>query len=207
MHQPSNLYLDATHRLLSYLKRLSTYVYFSPLQALSSLLAIVTLIGLVVHLHDNLPLDTASFLVQVQFYVKVKSNLLFPTLFLSWILSYDVYYSKDCLVSLLASRPWPSLIISPLFCDNQAALHVVVNTVFQEHTKNIEIDCHIVQEKRQAGLHVHPISTTYQLAYVFTKAFSKDHFHFLLGKLLLQKFYAPAWGEVIARFTEIQLNH
>lgn len=85
-----------------------------------------------------------------------------------------------------------------LFCDNQSALHIAANPVFHERTKHLEIDCHVVREKLQAGvLKLLPIPTALQVADMFTKALQPRFFQGFVSKLgLVNIFPPPACGRV-----------
>lgn len=77
-----------------------------------------------------------------------------------------------------------------LYCDNKAGVYIKNNSVYQERSKHIEVDCHFIIEKIKNK----EIVTTFvglqdELADIFTKWLAKSHTHQICFKLGLFDIY------------------
>ena len=95
----------------------------------------------------------------------------FELLWLRWLL-------KDLGVSTSSA--------TPLYCDNQSAIHIAHNDVFHERTKYIEITCHFIRYHLVHGaLKLISVFSKDQLVDIFTKSHPKGRLRTLVDNLKL----------------------
>ena len=90
------------------------------------------------------------------------------------------------LCDLLTELGFSKIQPTPLHADNTSAIQIAANPVYHECTKHIEVDCHSIREAYDHHVITLPhISTTLQIADIFTKSMTCQRHNFLVGKLML----------------------
>jgi hypothetical protein len=78
-----------------------------------------------------------------------------------------------------------------LLCDNQSSIRLVHNPVHHNRTKHIQIRYHFIREKQEEGeIDIVYVTTTHQLADIFTKSLPTPQFMFLRSRIGIQNSFS-----------------
>ncbi|KAI0518628.1 hypothetical protein KFK09_006064 [Dendrobium nobile] len=99
-------------------------------------------------------------------------------------LTSDIVWLRRLLLDFGIPQDYPT----DLHCDNMSAIALANNPMFHSRTKHIEIDQKFLRDHiQQTNIRLLPISTTDQVADIFTKPLSTPRFVFLRDKLTVSK--------------------
>ncbi|XP_020203929.1 uncharacterized protein LOC109789404 [Cajanus cajan] len=94
----------------------------------------------------------------------------------------EIIWLRGLLTELGLSQAQPT----PLHVDNTSAIQIAANPVYHERTKHIEVDCHSIRDAYDRRvINLPHVSTSIQIADIFTKTLPRQRHNFLLGKLML----------------------
>lgn len=102
----------------------------------------------------------------------------------------------QAMATLICELQWISYILKDLcinlhlpikfYCDSKATIYIASNPVFHEHTKHLDIDCHIVRNQLQQGFILPQyVPCTDEIADIFTKALPEPAHSSFMSKLSL----------------------
>lgn len=101
----------------------------------------------------------------------------------------EMIWLRQLLHELSVTTPIPM----SLYCDNKAAISIARNPVQHDHTKYIEVDRHFIREKILAILVCTPyVTTEQQLTDILIKGIPKVQLHEIISKLRMYDIHAPA---------------
>ncbi|XP_019170444.1 PREDICTED: uncharacterized protein LOC109166015 [Ipomoea nil] len=202
LDKPTHLHLQATHRVLRYIKSAPGQGLFTffPASSDMSLKAFSDADwGACI---DSIKSVTSFFIFLGQALISWKSKKQATISKSSSEAEYMALAATTCEVQwimyLLAEFGLLSTTPTSIYCDSKSAIAIAENPVFHERTKHIEIDCHLVREKAQKGIiKLFHVSSTNQLADVFTKTHCPSSFYSYVSKLGLLNLYNPSLGGLL----------
>ncbi|XP_019176341.1 PREDICTED: uncharacterized protein LOC109171741 [Ipomoea nil] len=195
LDSPTNLHLQAAHRVLRYIKGAPGQGLFFPASSDLQLKAFSDADwGACV---DSRKSVTGFCVFLGEALISWKSKKQATISKSSSEAEYRALASTTCevqwLLYLLAEFGVHPAIPTAIYCDSKSAIAITENPVFHERTKHIEIDCHLVREKSHKGvIKLFHVSSANQLADILTKAHCPSTFYSYVSKLGLLNIYNPS---------------
>ncbi|XP_031265002.1 uncharacterized protein LOC116123359 [Pistacia vera] len=192
MHKPRRSHIDATMKVIRYIKlNLGSGLLFSSsskleLQAFcdsdcaSCLMSRRSTTGFCVFLGNSL----------VSWKSKKKKTVSKSSAEAEYRSMAQLSCELSWIIGLFGDLDVDSLTPTSMYYNNTAVIHILANPVFHERTKHIEIDCHIIRERiLESIIKIHHISTIEQVADLMTKPLSWKQDDYLIGKLRMINLY------------------